>query len=212
LDPLCASFASLDSFLPALSRRGKIEKKGAQWMEERWWRTDGAVVYGAGSLASEGARSRACRRGCLSTDACSFDQARVCFRRKHMPTPEEEKSRGGKVQYRKRSKVCRVFCSANARERPARRRRAGRNRRRRRIIIKRTMPKPRFSPKMKHDSCHYQYVCRTNGNKCPVRVLVLRQLGRSASQAVSHATERLAASPLSARASGRQEASGASHA
>jgi hypothetical protein len=45
-------------------------------------------------------------------------------------------------------------------------------------IIKRTMPKPRFSPKMKHDSCHYQYVGSTNGNKCPVRVLVFRQLER----------------------------------
>jgi len=112
-----------------------------------------------------------------------------------------------------RSKVYRVFCSASARERPARRRRAGRNRRRRRIIIKRTMPKPRFSPKMKHDSCHYQYVGSTNGNKCPVRVLVLRQLERQCvPSSLAQRRKRLAASPLSARASGRQEASGASHA
>jgi hypothetical protein len=44
------------------------------------------------ALASEGARSRGCRRGCLSTGACSFDQARVCFRRKHMRTQRCEKA------------------------------------------------------------------------------------------------------------------------
>jgi hypothetical protein len=106
---------------------------------------------------------------------------------------------------RKRSKVYRVFCSANARKRPARRRRAGRNRRQRRIKILRTMPKPRFSPKMKHDSCHYQYVGRMNGNKCPVRVLAFRQLERSASQAVSHATEQTLHLPsLRVRPGGRR--------
>jgi hypothetical protein len=31
------------------------------------------------ALASELPRSRGCRRGCLSTGACSFDQARVCL-------------------------------------------------------------------------------------------------------------------------------------
>jgi len=166
------------------------------------------------ALASEGARFARLPAGGVSALApapsiklgCVLD-ASTCRLKKREKAVEVK----GPIP-QGRSKVYRVFCSASARERPARRRRAGRNRRRRRIIIKRTMPKPRFSPKMKHDSCHYQYIGRTNGNKCPVRVLVLRQLGRSASQAVSHATERLAASSLSARASGRQEASGASHA
>ena len=72
-------------------------------------------------------------------------------------------------------------------KRPARRRRADRNRRRRRIKKgKATIPKPRFSPKMKHDSCipstKSLYEWQQVSGPC---TRLLQQIERSASQAVS---------------------------
>jgi hypothetical protein len=61
-----------------------------------------------------------------------------------------------------------------------------RNRRRRRIVVNKlpkkiqaAMPKPRFSPKMKHDSCHYQYPIRGVRMATNVRLMTPVSVSRS---------------------------------
>ena len=98
-------------FSPSCSGGEKeIEKE-----ESSGWRRGGggrndAVVYRAGNLADKTASG-----GCLCSGACSFDQARVCKTQSpRADSKSGEKAVNERSNIHKRSKVYRVFCSANA--------------------------------------------------------------------------------------------------
>jgi len=127
------SRARTSSFF-ALPERRWGEKKSSGWRRGGGGRM--ALWYMVpAALASEGARFARLPAGGVSALApapsiklgCVLD-ASTCRLKKCEKAVEVK----GPIP-QGRSKVYRVFCSASARERPARRRRAGRNRRRRRI-------------------------------------------------------------------------------
>lgn len=130
----------------------------------------------------QGVRSR--WRGGLSAVACSFNRPRA-GRHTHVRTLEERAVRGQSHEgiespsgllFRERRSV-----QQGGEERMEI---AGTGE----LKLEATIPKPRFSPKMKHDSCHSQYSKCTNGNKCPVHAPVSVSDRHSASQAVSMST------------------------
>jgi hypothetical protein len=66
-------------------------------MEERWWRTDGAVVYGAGSSCERRSFAREVAGGGVSALVPAPLIRLGCFRRKHMRTQRCEKAVKGPI-------------------------------------------------------------------------------------------------------------------
>ena len=105
-------------FSPSCSGGEREIEKG----ESSGWRRGGggrndAVVYRAGSLCKRAKElvSEAAGGGCLCSGACSFDQARVCKTQSPRANSKSgEKAVSERSRIHKRSKVYRVFCSANA--------------------------------------------------------------------------------------------------
>jgi len=113
------------SFPKEIERRG-CPVDGGEVVE------DGITLCdGAGRLAGNKACAQAAGGGVSALLPAPLIKLGLC-RRKHMLTHKNMRDNRERSD-REGSKVCRVFCSANAKRRPARRRRAGRNRRRRRI-------------------------------------------------------------------------------
>ena len=112
--PPSRAWALLFSLLP-LGETG-IEKTSSGWRRGGGGRND-AVVYRAGSLCKRAKElvSEAAGGGCLCSGACSFDQARVCKTQSPRANSKSgEKAVSERSRIHKRSKVYRVFCSANA--------------------------------------------------------------------------------------------------